>query len=82
MPRKAKLHALDRLLPGRFWGEGGRGLAPRISRHRETSGCPESLFAPVLTICSQGSEIRLGRGHNARCKQMFVVEREEHRAWT
>jgi hypothetical protein len=56
MPRKAKGHALDRLLPGRFWGKAGRALALRISRPREISRCLESLFTPVLALCSQGGD--------------------------
>jgi hypothetical protein len=42
----------------------------------------ESLFAPVLTVYSQGSETRSITGHNAVCKQMFAVERRRHGVWT
>jgi hypothetical protein len=65
MLRKAKVHALDRLLWERFGGKGVGGVAVEGSRRCETPRHLESLFAPVLTVCSQGSENRSATGHNA-----------------
>ena len=73
MLRKAKVYALDRLLLERFGGKMGRGLAPEYSRRRAHSRRLESLFTPVLTVYSQGSETRSRTRHNARCKLQFVV---------
>jgi hypothetical protein len=81
MLRTAKVYALDRLLPTRFGGKAGRGLALE-SRRRERAGQADSLFRPVLTVCSQDSENPSVTGHNAGCKHQFAAEREEHRTWT
>jgi hypothetical protein len=61
----SKVCALDRLLLERFWGKAGRGLTIESSRCRERPGRAESLFEPVLIVCSQGSETRSRTGHNA-----------------
>jgi hypothetical protein len=79
---KAKLYGFDQILLERFGGKVGRGLAVELSRRRDLSGRAESLFAPVLTVCSQDSETCSKTGHNARCKQMFAARRRECRAWT
>ncbi len=74
----AKVYALDRLLPERFGGKVGRGLAVESSRRREHLGRAASLFAPILTVYTKGSETRLETGDNGpKCKLMFVVERKE-----
>ena len=50
----SNMHALDQLLLERFGGKVGRGLALEYSQRRAHSRRLESLFTPVLTVCSQG----------------------------
>jgi hypothetical protein len=76
--RKVKVCALDRLLLEQFGGKVGRGLALEVSRHRDRPRQADSLFQPVLTICSQDGENRSAKGHNAGRKQMFAAERRRH----
>jgi hypothetical protein len=65
MLRKDKVFALDRLLLERFGGNVGRGLAVELCARAQRSALTESLFAPVLTVYSQGSENLSEMGDNA-----------------
>jgi hypothetical protein len=83
MLRKAKVYALDRLLPERFGGKVGRDLALEVSRRRERADTRHPFFGPLLTVFSKDSQVsenRSERGHNARCRLVFAVERREHKA--
>ena len=69
MLTKANLSAaLNRLLLECFGGKVGRGLAFDLCDRSHFS-----LFGPVLTVYSQGSEIRSRTRHNAKYKLMFAV---------
>jgi hypothetical protein len=80
MLRKAKVYALGRLLLEHFGGKvagAGPSYLPDVGNVQTSV-----VFAPVLTVCSQDSETRSTKGHNAEYKQTFAVEQRRHRAWT